>query len=135
MSQRLPRLIGANRAREVSFLGAPLGAEKACQWGLVNRVVPAQELMDVAMKMANRIASFRPEIVKAFKRVLVDGLGLPLVAARKMERARAFEHYRNMPASDFEKMKRFLSGGDGEDPQGKKTEKAEGNGPKVKARL
>jgi len=111
LSQRLPRMIGANRAKEVSFVGAPLGAETACQWGLVNRVVKAEELMSVATKTAERIAAFRPEMVQAFKRVLNDGMALALGEARTMERARAFAHYRAMPASDFDKMRKFIAAG------------------------
>ena len=48
LSQRLPRLIGINRAKELSLTGNYLDAETAYAWGLVNRVVPAGELMSTA---------------------------------------------------------------------------------------
>jgi enoyl-CoA hydratase/carnithine racemase len=72
LSQRLPRLVGANRAREVSFTGEPLKAERAQEWGLVNRVVPHDSLLQEAEKLAHRISSFRPEMVAGFKRVLTE---------------------------------------------------------------
>lgn len=52
----LPRLIGLARAKELMFLGEDLEADKALQLGLVNRVVPAERLMDEAMELAGRLA-------------------------------------------------------------------------------
>ena len=44
LSQRLPRLIGINRAKELSLTGNYLSAELALAWGLLNRIVPSEEL-------------------------------------------------------------------------------------------
>ena len=55
LSQRLPRLIGINRAKELSLTGNYLDAETAYAWGLVNRVVPAGELMSTAKQLASDI--------------------------------------------------------------------------------
>ena len=44
LSQKLPRMIGLSRAKEISFTGAPVFARQACEWGLVNHVVPAGAL-------------------------------------------------------------------------------------------
>ena len=52
LSQKLPRLVGLSRAREISFTGAPVFAPQAYEWGLVNHVVPAGELLDKAMEIA-----------------------------------------------------------------------------------
>jgi 2-(1,2-epoxy-1,2-dihydrophenyl)acetyl-CoA isomerase len=52
----LPRLVGYARARELSLLGERLSAEKALDWGLVNRVFPADQLMDEVMTTAKELA-------------------------------------------------------------------------------
>jgi 2-(1,2-epoxy-1,2-dihydrophenyl)acetyl-CoA isomerase len=52
----LPRMIGWSRAIELSLLAERLPAEKACEWGLVNRVVEDAELMTEAMALASRLA-------------------------------------------------------------------------------
>ena len=52
----LPRLIGWGRALELSMLAEKLSAEKAAEWGIVNRVVKDDALMDEAMKLARRLA-------------------------------------------------------------------------------
>ena len=54
LSQRLPRLIGINRAKELSLTGNFLDAQTAEAWGLVNRVVPAEQLLPVARSLATR---------------------------------------------------------------------------------
>ncbi|NWH08990.1 MAG: enoyl-CoA hydratase/isomerase [Alphaproteobacteria bacterium] len=53
----LPRLIGSARARELSLLGEKLPAEKALEWGLINRVTDDSDLMDEAMKLASELAN------------------------------------------------------------------------------
>ncbi|MBV9045652.1 MAG: enoyl-CoA hydratase/isomerase [Alphaproteobacteria bacterium] len=52
----LPRLIGLARAKELSLLAERLPAEKAVEWGLINRVVGDNELLDEALKLANQLA-------------------------------------------------------------------------------
>jgi len=53
----LPRLIGIARARELSLLGEKLTAEKALDWGLINRVYDDEKLMDSALTIAHKLAS------------------------------------------------------------------------------
>ena len=53
----LPRLIGLARAKELSLLAERLPAEKAFEWGLINRVVGDNELMDEALKLATQLAN------------------------------------------------------------------------------
>src|SRR3954462_11571141 len=53
----LPRLIGKARSVELSLMGEPLPAEKALEWGLVNRVYDDAALMDEAMKLAHDLAN------------------------------------------------------------------------------
>ena len=59
-SQRLPRVIGKAKAMEMILTGSPMSAKDAYQWGLVNRVVPAEELDAAVAKLAGKILSKSP---------------------------------------------------------------------------
>jgi enoyl-CoA hydratase len=63
MTIRLPQLIGANRARQMSLTGNFVDADTACAWGLVNEVVPHGELLDRALELAGAIAESDPVTV------------------------------------------------------------------------
>ncbi len=89
LSQKLPRIVGASRAKEISLSGNFLDAATACDWGLVNRVVPAGELMDAAMKLAQDIAQADPEFVTAYKRLIDDGMAGTLKDGLALETARS----------------------------------------------
>lgn len=56
-TQRLPKLIGKGRAMELISTASMIDAKKACDWGLVNSVVPQDQLMDTAIKLASKISS------------------------------------------------------------------------------
>ena len=73
LSQRLPRLIGINRAKELSLTGNYLDAETAYAWGLVNRVVPAGELMSTAKQLASDIVSTEPVTRNAVREIMDRG--------------------------------------------------------------
>jgi enoyl-CoA hydratase len=73
-TQRLPRLIGRTRALEVILTGRRLRADEAFQMGLVNRVVPREDLIPTAEAMARTIAEKAPLAVALAKRALYDGL-------------------------------------------------------------
>jgi enoyl-CoA hydratase len=85
LSQKLSRMIGISRAKELSFSGNFLDAETACAWGLVNRVVPANELLVHAKALARDIASVDPKMVQAYKRLIDDGYALPFADAMAHE--------------------------------------------------
>ena len=70
-TQRLPRLIGIAAAKEMIFLGADKTAEEALKIGLVNRVVPPEELMPAAMALARELAT-RPDYALAAARRLIN---------------------------------------------------------------
>jgi enoyl-CoA hydratase len=59
-TQRLPRLVGRGRAMEMILTGAPIAAVEAQRIGLVNRVVPAAELMTEAKSLAAKLAALAP---------------------------------------------------------------------------
>ncbi len=73
-TQRLSRLVGTAKAKEMIFTGDMVDAQTAHSIGLVNQVIPADQLMDVCMKMANKIASKGPVAVKLAKRVINEGI-------------------------------------------------------------
>lgn len=90
LSQRLPRLIGVNRAKELSLTGNYLDAETACQWGLVNRVVAPEALLPTCQKLAEDILTTDEPTRREIKRImdagwnttLEDGLNLEFEASR-----------------------------------------------------
>ena len=73
-SQRLPRLIGAPRAKELMLLGEPIDAHEAQRLGLVNRVVPPGEALGAALDLARAIAEQPGLAVRAIKRAVDGGL-------------------------------------------------------------
>ncbi|MBM3853242.1 MAG: enoyl-CoA hydratase/isomerase family protein, partial [Verrucomicrobia bacterium] len=67
---RLPRLIGAARAKEILFLGDFIPADTALHWGLLNQVVPTGEVLGTAIHLAARLASRPATAVQIMKRGL-----------------------------------------------------------------
>lgn len=85
LSQRLPRLVGVNRAKELAFTGNYLSAEQAYEWGLLNRVVPAEDLLSTAHALARDMVSCDQDTVRTCKRLIEDGFALPLGEAMALE--------------------------------------------------
>lgn len=77
-TQNLPRAVGGRRAKEVIMTGRPFSAEDGLAWGLVNRVLPLDELMPAALETAGRIAASAPLSVRQAKRAIDLGLGADL---------------------------------------------------------
>jgi enoyl-CoA hydratase/carnithine racemase len=75
---RLPRWILPARARELLFTGKLLNAEDALAWGLVNRVVPDDELLDAGLEFANTVATKSPLGISIIKEVCNLGLNMRL---------------------------------------------------------
>jgi enoyl-CoA hydratase len=84
-TQRLARLIGEGRAKELIFTGEMIDAQTALSYGLVNRVVPADQLMDEAMAIARKIASKGPLAVSMAKEVIHRGLQVDLISGSALE--------------------------------------------------
>jgi enoyl-CoA hydratase/carnithine racemase len=70
----LPRLLGWAKAAEVAFLGDVLDAQRSLELGLVNKVVPHDDLMPETMKVARQIANNAPLSVQATKRMMRLGM-------------------------------------------------------------
>ena len=77
-TQRLARLVGKGKAKELIFTGDMINAEEACRIGLVNKVVPAEQLLDATREMALTIASRSRTAVKFSKQVIDNGLEMDI---------------------------------------------------------
>lgn len=86
-SQRLPRLIGASRAMHMMFTGEPVSSDYALSIGLVNEVVPVDELQAHTLVFAEKLASRSAPALAAIKQLVYQGMELPLAAALRVERA------------------------------------------------
>jgi enoyl-CoA hydratase/carnithine racemase len=73
-TQRLPRLVGEARALQMNLTGDSISAEDAREWGLVNQVVPDEELMDTALGWAGKLAAQAPLAIEQIKRVSGAGV-------------------------------------------------------------
>ncbi|HEV7813742.1 MAG TPA: enoyl-CoA hydratase-related protein, partial [Janthinobacterium sp.] len=81
------RQIAPCKARELMFTGDSISAAAALDMGLVNRVVPKEQLLPETMDLARRIARKSPLALKLLKRTLLAGADMPLPAALAHEQA------------------------------------------------
>lgn len=84
-TQRLPRLAPLGAALELILTGERISAAEAYRLGIVNRVVPREELVPTALAVAERIARSAPLAVRAAKQAVYRGLHLPLDEALRLE--------------------------------------------------
>jgi len=96
LSQRLSRVIGPYRAKELSLSGNFLDAQTACDWGLVNRVVSPEDLMPAALKLAADMATIPADTLALYKKIIDDGYALPFGAALKHETDVSAPHNRSV---------------------------------------
>ena len=68
-TQRLPRLVGVNKALEMNLVGDPVLADEAFEFGLANRVVEDHELLDTALAWARKLAQAAPVALEQIKRI------------------------------------------------------------------
>lgn len=84
-TQRLARLVGAGKAKEMIYTAFNIKADEAYRIGLVNAVYPQAELMDAAKKMAAKIAKNAPIAVRASKKAINEGLDVDMDQAIVVE--------------------------------------------------
>jgi enoyl-CoA hydratase / 3-hydroxyacyl-CoA dehydrogenase len=89
-TQRLPRLVGANKALEMNLIGDPILAEEAFELGLANRVVDDHELLDTSLMWAHKLAGQAPLAVAEIKSVSANGELDAGIAAEKEAFAAVF---------------------------------------------
>lgn len=107
-TQRLPRLIGLGRAKELVMTGRRMKADEALAWGLVNRVVSRDALLEEALGWAKELAAGPPLAVAAAKRLTTEAFEMPLAAGLEREamvnrRLLATEDFREAVMARFEK--------------------------------
>lgn len=84
-TQRLPRLVGKGLALEMMLTGEPISAQEAYRVGLVNKVVPAAELMASAEKLARQVLSKAPLAVGVILEAVQHGLEMTLAEGLQLE--------------------------------------------------
>ena len=84
-TQRLPRIVGKAKAKEMIFMARRITAQEALDIGLANRVVPPDRLMDGAREMAEAICRNGPVAIRAAKRAIDRGMEMDLASALVFE--------------------------------------------------
>ena len=88
-TQRLPRIVGMSKAKELIFTAQVIGSDEALRIGLVSTVVPNEELMDTALNMANAISQNAQIAVRQSKAAIEKGMQCDIVTGLAFE-AQAF---------------------------------------------
>lgn len=84
-TQRLPRLVGRTRALEMIFQGLTINSQEAQKIGLVNSIVPINELMPTVLKMAEDLASKGPIALRHAKEAIMKGMDMTLEQGLRLE--------------------------------------------------
>ena len=85
LSQKLSRLVGIHRAKELALTGNFLDAGKACEWGLLNRVVEPAELLPTCRALARDMSSCDQPTLRAYKRLVDEGFATGFGEALRLE--------------------------------------------------
>jgi enoyl-CoA hydratase/carnithine racemase len=99
-TQRLSRLVGLPKARDIVYTGRFVTAEEALAIGLADKVVPPDELLDTAMSDAAALASGPTVALAAAKRALIEGWGRPIDDALAIEADVFNETFRSEDAAE-----------------------------------
>jgi enoyl-CoA hydratase/carnithine racemase len=97
---RLPRIVGPSRAKHLLFTGRTATASEMRELGVVNDVVPAERLEPAVAELCERIARGSEASLARMKRVVGEGLDLPLGEALALELAVAKEHLRSADVAE-----------------------------------
>lgn len=102
LSVRLPRAIGEGRARQMSFTGNFIDAATALNWGLVNEVVPHDELMERAGQLALDVASMPAAALTRYRQLYDENADLDSALLREQEVSASFAFDREALANNRE---------------------------------
>jgi enoyl-CoA hydratase/carnithine racemase len=110
-TQRLPRLVGPSKAKDLIFTGRHVAADEALAIGLVDKVVPDDQVYDAAKEMAARYAEGPAVALRAAKEAVDAGLEVDLATGLEIERL----HFAGLFATDDQKigMRSFVEEGPG----------------------
>jgi enoyl-CoA hydratase len=84
-TQRLPRLVGEAKAKELMFTGEPIPAQEAKEIGLVNHIVPTGDGLEAALKIADKISGYSLQALSRIKKAVDEGAHLPLYKGLERE--------------------------------------------------
>lgn len=102
LSQKLSRLIGISRAKEMSFTGNFIDAETAERWGLVNHVYSSEALLPAAVEMAQEMATCDADMLKNYKNVIDTGFSQSFGDGLSLEIKRSADHAAGVTAESVE---------------------------------
>jgi len=85
-TQTVPRAVGCGRALEMLLTNRWVNASEALQIGLVNKVVPKDQLLSTAKEMASQIAIIDPLVIRSVKQAVSRGLDLPMTQGLELEK-------------------------------------------------
>ncbi len=103
LSQRLPRIVGIHRAKQMSLTGNFLDAATALDWGIISEVVAPDRLMARAREIASEMAGADPAFLREYKALIDRGFAMPLGEALEMERQVAWKYNGTVPHGDLER--------------------------------
>ncbi|MGE0828590.1 MAG: enoyl-CoA hydratase [Hyphomonadaceae bacterium] len=101
LSARLSRLVGPARAKQISLTGNFVDARRAFEWGLVNEVLPAQEVLARAKQLAADMAQVELKLLRAYKKLIKDGFEMTVKDALALERRSAKEYAASVSNADI----------------------------------
>jgi enoyl-CoA hydratase/carnithine racemase len=84
-TQTLPRILGLPEALDMLLTGRRLNAQEALSKGMINRIVPREDLLQTAEELAQKIASFDPAVVRNTKQALIQGMDMTLDQGLELE--------------------------------------------------
>lgn len=99
-TQRLPRIVGYQRAKEMIFSGRKVDASEALEIGLADQVFPGDSLLDAAMESARLLATAPTRAIAAAKKALNDGFGSPVDQGILVERDAFNESFKSEDARE-----------------------------------
>lgn len=108
LSQKLSRTIGIYRAKELSLTGNFMSAEQAYEWGMVNRVVSAEELIPTCKALANDMLSVVPDSLSAYKKLIDEGYALSFGEGMKTEARVSSQTNNSVTASAVEERREAI---------------------------
>lgn len=108
LSQRLQRIIGLPRAKELSLTGNFLDAETAERWGLLNRVVEPSALLPTCVQLAKDMLGVDAGMLKSYKRLMDDGSALSFGEAMALEARVAIDFNAGLDPSALEQRRQAV---------------------------
>lgn len=108
LSQKLPRIVGIQRAKELSLSGRFFSATEAKNWGLINEVYTPSELMPNTQKMAMKIAEAESDVLHQLKDMMDTGWQMPLKEALVYETNISVPYSQSLDLSVMEERLKLL---------------------------